>query len=233
MFDAPDEVIDLTNPIEDDIPVWPSYPPIDLKKTKLAARDGFTMEKLTMRTHTATHVDAPRHFVPEGKSLDDFPAEKFAGEGVVLDLAPLENAETITVEHLEPFADDIEDGDVVLLHTGWDAHYGHTPEWLFEFPHLHGEASQYLADAGAKAVGVDTPSVGGWADEMPAHGPSTDVDPADSHLPLLENDVIAIEELRNLDAVLDGAETARAFFSYLPLDLHGTSGSPVRAVAYR
>ncbi|GAA0301909.1 cyclase family protein [Halarchaeum salinum] len=233
MFDEPEEVIDLTNPIEDDIPVWPTFPPIDLKRTKLAARDGYTMEKMTMRTHTATHVDSPRHFIPEGKTLDEFPASKFVGEGVVLDLAPMETAETITVDHLEPFADDIEDGDVVMLHTGWDQYYGHTDEWLFEFPHLHGAASQYLADAGATAVGVDTPSVGGWFDEMPAHGSSTDVDPADSHLPLLENDVLPIEELRNLDAVLDGADTRRACFSFLPLNVQNTSGCSVRAVAYR
>lgn len=233
MFDAPEEVIDLTNPIDDDIPVWPSFPPIDLKRTKLAARDGFTMEKVTMRTHTATHIDSPRHFIPEGKSLDEFPASKFAGEGVVLDLAPMENAAQIDAETLEPFADEFGEDDVVMLHTGWDEYYGHTNEWLFEFPHLTRDGSQFLADAGAKAVGVDTPSVGGWFDEMPAHGPSTDVDPADSHLPLLENDVIPVEELRNLDEVLDGADTARAFFSFLPLNIQNTSGCSVRAVAYR
>jgi len=232
MHDEATEVIDLTNPIADDVPVWPTFPPLRLERTALAARDGYTMESLTMRTHTATHVDAPRHFIPEGKSLADFPPEKFQGEGVVLDLAPMEPAEQITVGHLEPFADDVERGDVVILHTGWDRHYGHTPEWLFEFPHLTGPAAAHLAEAGATAVGVDTPSVGGWADEAPGHGPSTDVDPADSHLPLLENDVVTIEELRNLDAVLDGAETRRAYFSFLPLNIQGTSGSPVRAVAY-
>ena len=233
MFEAPEEIIDLTNTIEDDIPVWPSFDPIDLKRTKLAARDGFTMEKLTMRTHTATHIDAPLHFIPGGKTLDDFPPEKFVGEGVALELAPMNPAEQITVDHLKPYADAIEENDVVMLHTGWDQYYGHTSEWLFEFPHLTRDASQFIADAGAKAVGVDTPSVGGWADEMPGHGPSTDVDPADSHLPLLENDVIPIEELRNLDQVLDGADTRRAFFSYLPLNIQNTSGCSVRAVAYR
>ena len=233
MFDVPEEVIDLTNPIDDDSPVWPGFPQMDIQRTDLAARDGFTMEQVSMRSHSATHIDAPLHFIPEGKTLDEFPVDKFVGEGFVLELAPMESAEQITADNLDPYANQISNSDVILLHTGWDEFYGHTDEWLFEFPHLTREASEYLANADLKAVGVDTPSVGGWADEAPAHGPSTDVDPADSHLPLLENDVIPVEELCNLDQVLGDADYRRAFFSFLPLNIQNTSGCSVRAVAYR
>jgi kynurenine formamidase len=231
MFQPPDEVIDLTLPIAEHVPVWPTLPSVELEQSAWAARDGFTMDMVEMSTHTATHIDSPRHFVPEGKTLDDFALEKFMGEGVVLDLAPMDRSETITAETLEAFEDDVEAGDVVMLHTGWDQYHGRTPEWLFEFPHLSGGASEYLAGRGAKAVGIDTPSVGGWVGEAPAHGPATDVDPADSHLPLLENDVIPIEELSNLDAVLDGARSRRAYFLYPPLNYQDTSGSSVRAFA--
>jgi kynurenine formamidase len=232
MFDAPDEIIDLTNPIDNGIPVWPSFPPVDLKQTALAARDGFTMEKVTMRTHTATHVDSPRHFIPEGRTLDEFPVSKFMGEGVVVDLTDVGNAAAIGVDDIAQYEDEIDAGDVVMLNTGWDQYYGTTDEWMFEFPHLSGEASAYLADLEAKAVGIDTPSVGGWYDEVPGHGPSTDVHPADSHLPLLENDIIPIEELRNLDAVRGDAAARRAYFFYPPLNFQDTSGSSVRAFAF-
>jgi len=93
------------------------------------------------------------------------------------------------------------------------------------------DGAQYFADIDAKAVGIDTLSVGGWYDEVPNHGASTDVHPQDSHLPLLENDVIPIEEIRNLGDVLDGADSRRAQFFYPPLNLQGTGGSPVRAFA--
>lgn len=232
MFEAPDEIIDLTNPIDNGIPVWPSFPPIDLKHESLAAQDGFTMEKVTMRTHTATHVDSPRHFIPEGRTLDEFPVSKFMGEGVVVDMTDVGNSAAISVDDIGRYEDDIEPGDVVMLNTGWDRYYGTTDEWMFEFPHLSGEASEYLADLEAKAVGIDTPSVGGWYDEVPGHGPSTDVHPADSHLPLLENDIIPIEELRNLDSVRDGTPARRAYFFYPPLNFQDTSGSSVRAFAF-
>lgn len=231
MFEPPETVVDLSNPIDESIPTWPTFDPVQLEATDWAARDGFTMERVEMATHTATHVDAPRHFVPEGKTLDDFSIEKFMGEGVVLDLAPKEPESGITVAELEQYESEIREGDVVMLHTGWDEHYGRTPEYLFEFPYLTGEAAEYLADLAPKAVGVDTASVGGWVDEAPAHGPSTDVQPDESHLPLLENDIVPIEELRNLDAVLDGRSSRRAYFCYPPLNFQGTGGGSVRAFA--
>lgn len=230
MFEESD-VIDLSNPIAAGIPVWPSFPEVELEKTSLAARDGFTMERLEMRTHTGTHIDAPRHFIPEGKSLDDFSIETFMGEGVVLDLTPKEPEEAITRADIEAYEDEVRPRDVVMLHTGWDEYYGQTPEYLFEFPYLTGEAAEYLVSLDPKAVGTEGASVGGWADEVPVHGPATDVHPADSHLPLLENDIIPIEELRNLDTVLDGADTRRASFFFPPLNLQGTGGSSVRAFA--
>jgi kynurenine formamidase len=232
MFEAPDEIVDLTLPIDNGIPVWPSFPEVDLKQVALAARDGYTMDTVTMRTHTATHVDSPRHFIPEGRTLEEFPVSKFMGEGVVLDMTDVGNSGTIGVDDITRYEDDIEPGDVVMLHTGWDQYYGNTPEWMFEFPHLSGEASEHLAGLDAKAVGIDTPSVGGWYDEVPAHEPSTDVHPADSHLPLLENDILPIEELCDLDQVRGDSPTRRAYFLYPPLNFRNTSGSSVRAFAF-
>jgi len=232
MFEPPEEIIDLSNPIDEDVPIWPTFDRLRCEQTHWAARDGATMERVEMASHTGTHVDAPLHFVPEGKTLDDYPVEKFMGEGVAVDLAPKEPESPITVEELERFESEIEPGDVVMLHLGWDEYHGRTEEYLFEFPYLTGEAARYLADLGPKAVGTDGASVGGWVDEVPAHGPATDVGPDESHLPLLENDIIPIEELRNLDRVLDGDRTRRAFFCYPPLNFHGTSGGPVRAFAF-
>jgi len=232
MFDSDREVIELSNPIKEGIPTYPTFPGVRLEQTDWAARDGFTMEHVEMRSHTATHVDAPLHFIPEGKTLDDFSIEKFMGEGVVLDLTPLEPAEPIEPDHLEPFADEIREGDVVVLYTGWDEYYGLTPEYLMKYPFLSGEGSQYLADLNPKAVGIDTPSVAGWGEEVPAQGPVTDIGGDESHVPLLENDIIPIEELRNLDRVLDGADTRRADFFYPPLRFEGTGGASARAFAF-
>ncbi|MDR9429419.1 MAG: cyclase family protein [Natronomonas sp.] len=232
MLDSVEKIIDLSNPIESNIPTYPNFPNVRVETTDYAARDGFTMEKVEMRSHTATHVDAPLHFIPEGKTLDEFPIETFMGEGIVLDLTPKEPAEPIMPEDIEPFVDDIEQGDVVMLYTGWDDYYGWTSEYVMRYPFLSGEVAQYLAELEPKAVGIDTPSVAGWVDEVPAQGPVTDIGADESHVPLLENDIIPIEELRNLDQVLEGADSRRAYFFYPPLNLHGAGGASARAFAF-
>lgn len=232
MFDQPREIIDLSNPIENGMPVWPTFPEVDVTHTAWAARDGFTMERARMNTHTGTHVDAPRHFIPEGKTLEDFPIETFMGPGIVIDITPKEPEEAIDPADIEPFEDEIEPNDVLMLHSGWDQYHGRTPEYVFEFPYLTGVTSQYLADLNVKAVGTEGASVGGWDGEVSNHGPETDVGADESHLPLLENDIIPIEEVRNLDQVLDGADSRRAYFFYPPLNFHDTSGGSVRAFAF-
>lgn len=230
MFES-NTIIDLSHPIDETIPLWPTFPPIELEKTQWAARDVVTMDRVEMRTHTATHVDAPLHFIPEGKTLDDFSIEKFMGPGVVIDLTPKEPEEPITPADIKPYEDVIEPDDILLLHTGWDQYYGRTEEYLFEFPYLKGETAEYLAGLQPKAVGTEGASVAGWKGEVPNHGPATDVPPEDSHLPLLENDILAIEELCNLETVLDGDSHQRASIFYPPLNFHDTSGSSVRAFA--
>jgi kynurenine formamidase len=99
-----------------------------------------------------------------------------------------------------------------MLHTGWDKYHGRTQEYLFEFPHLSKEAAKYLASKKPKAVGIDTLSVGGREGEVPAHGPTANVGADESHLPLLENNILPIEELRNLGSVLQEDEARRAMF---------------------
>lgn len=232
MFDGTSEVIDLSNPIKNDIPTFPKFPNVRIETTDYAARDGFTMEQVEMRSHTGTHVDAPLHFIPGGKTLDEFSIEKFMGDGIVLDLTPKEPAEPIVPEDIEPFVDEIESDDVVMLYTGWDEHYGWTSEYVMRYPFLSGEVAEYLAELEPKAVGIDTPSVAGWVDEVPAQGPVTDIGADESHVPLLENDIIPIEELRNLEQVLKGADSCRASFFYPPLNLHGVGGASARAFAF-
>jgi kynurenine formamidase len=232
MLENATEIIDLSNPLDNNVPGWPTAEQITLDQVLWAARDGVTMESVSMSTHTGTHVDAPLHFVPEGDTLDSYPVEQFMGHGVALDLTPKAPGERIEAADLRPFASDIADAEVVMLHTGWDDYYGKTEEYLFEFPYLDGEAAAFLADhEDLKAVGTEGLSVGGWAEEVPEHGPTAETPPADSHRPLLENDVLPVEEVRNLDAVLDGRETRWADFFYPPLNYVGTGGGSVRAFA--
>ena len=77
-----------------------------------------------------------------------------------------------------------------------------------------------MAEAGVRAVGTDTLSLGGWG--APEKG-------CPCHLVLLKNDIVIIEEINYPEAVMDGK---KRFVTAFPLLLKGGSGCPVRVVAY-
>ena len=226
------KIVDLTHTIYHGMPVWPTLPQPKYEYTAWAARDLYTMTVITqMTTHTGTHLDAPAHFVPDGKTVDRVPIERFAGEGVALDISYKKAGEEITLEDLKQFDSEIKEGEVVMIYTGWDKKRGLNKEYLFMWPHLGIEAAKYLVSKKIKAVGIDGLSIGGWMDKVPAQGPVAKSSPVEVHQILLGAEIIIIEELANLDKVLDGKKTARAFFVYAPLKLVGAEGSPCRAIA--
>jgi len=179
-----------------------------------------------------THIDTPLHFIIGGKTVDQLPIETFAGEGVVIDLSYKRAKEEITVEDLKVYDDEIRTGDVLMLHTGWDKRIGFNPEYLFEWPYVVEETAEYLVRKEVKAVGVDTLSVGGWDGELPGHGPiARRGSPAETHRILLGAGIILVEALRNLDKVLAGARSRRAYFIYASIAIQGAEGGPCRALA--
>ncbi|MDQ1279024.1 MAG: Cyclase family protein [Thermoproteota archaeon] len=215
------------------MPAWPTQPSLLYEQTSNVARDGATMHVIRqMTTHTGTHVDAPLHFVAEGKSVDQLPIEAFTGEGIVVDLSHKKAGEEITIEDLKIYDRDIKIDDVLMLYTRWDKKFGFNSQYLFEWPYLVEETARYLVKKKIKALGVDTLSVSGWDGETPGHGPIAKKDsPAETHRILLGAGIILIEALKNLDLLLEGAKTRRAYFVYPPITFQGAEGGPCRALA--
>ena len=79
------KMLDLTHCITPEMPVYPGTEPPRLTAACTMEKDGFRETLLEMYSHTGTHMDAPAHMLPNGRTLDDFPAETFAGRGFVLD----------------------------------------------------------------------------------------------------------------------------------------------------
>ena len=79
------KMLDLTHCITPEMPVYPGTEPPRLTAACTMEKDGFRETLLEMCSHTGTHMDAPAHMLPKGRTLDDFPAETFAGRGFVLD----------------------------------------------------------------------------------------------------------------------------------------------------
>jgi len=207
-------IIDLTHSISADTPVYPgTEPPLILTGCSIDEA-GFLEKKITMYSHTGTHMDAPAHLIKESKYLDQFPVDHFYGKAFVLHRGN-KQGRRIELDELLPHADYLARADFVLLHTGWDKYWG-DEKYFSAYPVLSGEAAIFLATFPLKGLGVDTISVDAIeAKQFPIH------------MELLNKNIIIIENLTNLEKISGNQCT----FSCFPLKIVEADGSPVRAVA--
>lgn len=110
---------------------------------------------LTIYSHTGSHVDAPLHVVKGTDSIGDIPLEAVIGEAVIIDLTHLGARAQITPEVLQPHANDIRPGDIVVLRTDWTDKKWPADEYWMESPYLTEEGARWLAERRPKAVAVD------------------------------------------------------------------------------
>ena len=95
------KIIDLTHNIENGMQIYPGDPEIRISEGLIHESDYCHVDVLQLNSHTGTHIDAPYHFLPEGKKITDFAADKFTGKGITLDLRGKGENEAITVDDIE------------------------------------------------------------------------------------------------------------------------------------
>lgn len=209
------KIIDLTYPITPGMPVYPgTEPPVF---TPIGSIDdmGFAEKKITLYSHTGTHVDAPAHMIKGAKTMDLLPIEHFYGKAWLLNLGGIKN-QIIGIRELEPGREIIEQVEFLIVRTGWSRYWGETG-YFSGYPVLSPEAANWLSQWGLKGIGLDTIS----ADE----GNSRDFP---IHKTFLQHETVIIENLTNLEKLPDDSFV----FSCFPLRFKDADGSPVRAVAY-
>jgi len=203
---------DLTLPISEDLPVWPGDPALELSlASDLNKGDEANVTYLKMSTHTGTHIDAPQHFIPEGRAIDQIPLEWLMSPCRVLDLLHLKTC--IDRPDLDKL--DLNGITRILFKTQNSIKERHRRRpFQREYLALTPEAASYLNDAGMQVIGMDALSIDVYENtKHPVH-----------HL-LLQNNVIIIERL-DLSQVPAGDYELIA----LPIKLKGADGAPARVV---
>lgn len=206
--------IDLTHVVQPGMTVFPGTEPPVFDVGSSIEADGYSEKKITMFSHTGTHMDAPAHIIPGALTLDQFDIEQFGGKACVVDVSDLGTAK-IEVSDLETHAEAIEACDFVILRSGWSRLW-ESEEYFHSFPVLSPEAAEWLVEAGIKGLGIDMISV----DEVD----STELT---VHNILLSANLVIIENLTNLELLPDSVFSFYCF----PLRIDQADGSPVRAVA--
>jgi arylformamidase len=205
--------IDLSLPLMDGMPVYPGDPPVLIEQVLRHDRDGIQLSRLSLGSHTGTHVDVPRHFLADGAAVDQLPLERFCCEALVLACPSSGGVIDLAQADWQRFRP----GDALLLATGW-ADRWNQPGYFGQAPAFAAGSTSLLLQLGIRLLGIDLPTLVEQQDPP---------DPAAMHVGLLSAGVVIVENLINLQLVTG----RRVAFQALPLRLEGCDGSPVRACA--
>ena len=171
--------------------------------------EGVQVSQLVLGTHTGTHLDAPRHFIPGGRTIDQLDLDALVGVCRVIEVVksegPISRADLQRVE-LHP-------GERLLLKTR-NSQQPVAPTFTPDFVALDPSAADYLCEQGVRVVGIDGPSIDAWgASDFP------------SHKRLLGADILILENL-----VLRHVVPMSYGLIAVPLNLIGADGCPIRAL---
>lgn len=128
------KIIDITMELTEDVVVYEGDPRVMIEKFCSVADNGFAVTKLTLGSHSGTHIDAPSHVVAGGKDVSEIPLSSLMGECVVVDK-----------DHCE-----IPAGVKNVIIKADDAKKAKLSE----------KQAQQLVDAGVRLVGTDALSIG-------------------------------------------------------------------------
>ena len=202
--------IDVSVPLRSGMVRWPDNPPVEIERTLDVERgDVATVSRLSMGSHTGTHMDAPLHFVRGGDGLDRMPLDATVGPARVIGI---EDPVSVKREELEPYG--IGRGECVLFKTRNSARRWWAEDFMEDFVYVSEGAALYLAELGVRTVGVDYLSVGGFLQ-----------DGVETHQALLGAGIWVIEGLD-----LSQIEPGEYELICLPLKVEDGDGAPARAI---
>lgn len=202
---------DVTVALRDGMPHWPGDPACHIQRVvKMEEGAPCNLTHLSLSAHTSTHMDAPRHFVADGQTMEQMPLDAVIGNCRVIDLTSVQDQ--ITPEDLAPHA--IQKGERVLFKTRNSAVSWNRDDFDKDFVSIRQDAGQALVDAGVMTVGVDYLSIGGF-----------EKDGVEVHQVMLGAGIWVIEGL-NLSEIEPGTYEMIC----LPLKIQGSDGAPCRVV---
>jgi arylformamidase len=138
-----------------------------------------TMSMLEIISHTGTHIDAPRHFIPGGSTVSDMPLDATVGRARVIEI---KDPQTIKVQELKKH--NIKKGERILCKTRNSPIAYESPKFIEDYVYLDADAAVYLAEKKIRLFGLDCITIGNYKDEASV---------VKTHQALLSADVYILE----------------------------------------
>lgn len=201
-------LIDISVHLYRGMPVWPGSDGFAIRRSMTIA-DGAdaNVSTIEMDVHAGTHVEAPLHFLADGRPLDRVPLEVFVGSARVLHVPDAVSVGPAELEAMPP------DTERLLIRTRNSEWWPGADAFRRDYVALTADGARWIADRRMKLVGMDYLSVQRWGDDP------------ETHRILLRAGVTILEGLD-----LSAAPAGQYRLTCLPLRLDGAEASPVRAV---
>lgn len=203
-------MMDITYPLDEHLLIYPGDP-VFKTEAFLSMDEGAScnVTNLTMGCHTGTHMDAPLHFLANGKSLDAIALERINGPVRVIGYFP-EKPGNISEDFLKQCH--IQPGERVIFKTDNSSRFAGT-RLLEDYTAFDMSAARYLSKLSVACLGIDYLTIEPVGSDGSVHRQILG-----AGIPVLET-----LDLRNV-------EPGRYELICLPLRLVGTEASPVRAL---
>ena len=208
------KIYDITLTVTSGMVVWPGDPKVKLERVrKIEDGANANVSEVAMSVHTGTHMDAPFHFLPEGKSIETLALDVLIGPAQVVQLP--EACNVIDAEVLIKAG--LDDGVERVLFKTRNSNYWISQDLAAKFQTsfvgISKDGADYLVQKGVRLVGIDYLSISPYKNSRPTHEV------------LLKASMVILEGANLIDVPAGHYQLI-----CLPLKLGGSDGSPARAV---
>ena len=178
---------------------------------------GRNTSRFVLGSHSATHMDAPLHFIDGTYGIDQLDLNVCVGPVTCVDVRAFGQGSIVEKKDLEK----IPVTERMLFVFSWNKHWKQ-PDFYKGFPYFSEEAIDYLLAGGMKLMAMDTPS--------PDDGSGIQKqgeDDSPNHKKLLSRGVVITEYLTNTEQIDFSKEYEIAA---LPLKIKDADGCPARVI---
>jgi len=151
------KIYDISIDINNETVVYPNNEPVNIQDFAKLPEASSNLSKITFGSHTGTHVDAPKHTIADGMTLNKIPLDHFVGDCKVFDFSYLQPGEGIKISDFEKSEMAVNAGDRVLVKTS-NSERGFS-EFHADFVYLDGDCADWLAEKHIALFGIDYLSV--------------------------------------------------------------------------
>lgn len=219
------KIIDLTHSLSSSVPSWDGKADFELSIVTdykdCTPPDLFRTQRINASISLGTHMDAPAHVIPGGRTIEKLNLDELVADCMVIDVSDEADENFLimppAIEKFEKENEEISPNSLVIFYTGWSK-YWKTPEKYhnnFGFPSVHVSTAEMLLKRKVVGVGIDTFSCDTGKSGFPVHRT------------ILGADKYLVENVANAKLL----PAAGAKVLVLPIKIKDATEAPIRLIA--